>query len=220
MEKKQNFFIYDRKEVLILLLLGTMLTAFAFTLGVHLGKKVNQKLESDPAVGETTLAKTEKDLIPDRVQLTEQMKGVEEASEGAIDRELHDEVAKTGVKLDTPRQMTLPEKTKEETTKDQTVDPAVTGVEVPAMARKLPSGRYTIQVGSYPSIQESKTQVDALEGLGLKPFVRGAYVKGKGRWYRVYLEGFLEQSDAKKAGERFVKQHIVRSFIVVSMPDN
>ena len=40
MEQKQRFFIYDRKEMGVLLFLGVMVAIFAFTLGVHLGKKV------------------------------------------------------------------------------------------------------------------------------------------------------------------------------------
>jgi hypothetical protein len=108
---KQRFFIYDRREMVVLILLGLLIAAFAFTLGVHLGKRVSHQAAHE-AVKEPTPVATSPDLVPNRQELNEQAKGVEQAVEEVLDQSLHDEVARTGVKLETPVPVELPEKTK------------------------------------------------------------------------------------------------------------
>jgi cell division protein FtsN len=118
MEKKQRFFIYDRKEVGVLLLLGVMVAVFAFTLGVHLGKRVTGKASpsghgvptetSSPVTEAPSLAETEQAMT----QPTAVPPAMVEASEEAINHATHDEVSRTGVKLEDSRQLELPEKTK------------------------------------------------------------------------------------------------------------
>lgn len=82
-----------------------------------------------------------------------------------------------------------------------------------------PEGRFTLQIGSYPSIREAKDQVDSMEALGLQPVLRVAEIKGKGKWFRVYLGGFSSRDDAEKAGEGYRSQHVIDSFIVAKMID-
>ena len=43
MERKKRLFIYEGKELTVLVILGSTVAAFAFTLGVHLGKRVSPK---------------------------------------------------------------------------------------------------------------------------------------------------------------------------------
>src|SRR6476620_4017053 len=112
-EQKQRFFIYDRKEMGVLLLLGVLVAVFAFTLGVHLGKRVEQK-PSTPAPHEApteaVAVPTVPDQLPNRQELTEQSKGAQQAADETLSQALHEEVARTGIKLDTPKQTQLPEK--------------------------------------------------------------------------------------------------------------
>lgn len=113
MDKKQRFFIYDRKEVGVLLLLGVLVAVFAFTLGVHLGKKVSGKgavitgthFESASTVTEAA------DVAHD--QVLNQPSGVPvSGTEDMMSQALHDEVIKTGVRLEDTHQVELPSKTK------------------------------------------------------------------------------------------------------------
>jgi cell division protein FtsN len=124
MEQKQRFFIYDRKEMGVLLLLGVMVAIFAFTLGVHLGKRVGpQVIAHGP--GDAESAPTVPDKLPNRQELTEQAKGAQQAADESLNQALHDEVARTGIKLDTPRQLALPEKTVSKNAGATTGGPAV-----------------------------------------------------------------------------------------------
>lgn len=214
MEKKSSFFIYDGREMGILIALGLLVALFAFTLGVHLGKKVGPKGFMERS-RETKLVQTDTDKFPNRQELNEQEKGVNQALGESLNQSLHDEVARTGVKLDTPRQIYLPSAARSRAAGATTLTEEEV---VPAMQRPNPAGRFTIQVGSYPSLGEAKDQVEALEALALTPFIRAAHVEGKGRWYRVFLEGFNSRAEAEDVGDRYVKQHMMESYVVAPMP--
>jgi cell division protein FtsN len=118
MEKKQRFFIYDRKEVGVLMLLGVMVAVFAFTLGVHLGKRVTGKAapagHATPTLGVSPVAEVPATAETEQamVQPTAVPSAMVAASEDAVNQATHDEVTRTGIKLEDTRQLELPEKTK------------------------------------------------------------------------------------------------------------
>jgi cell division protein FtsN len=118
MEKKQRFFIYDRKEVGVLMLLGVMVAVFAFTLGVHLGKRVTGKGapagHTAPTSGVSPVAEVPSTAETEQamVQPTAVPSAMVAASEDALNQATHDEVTRTGIKLEDTRQLELPEKTK------------------------------------------------------------------------------------------------------------
>ncbi|MCM2323985.1 MAG: SPOR domain-containing protein [Oligoflexia bacterium] len=228
MERKQRFFIYDRKEMGVLLLLGVMVAFFAFTLGVHLGKRVGPKGQN-PSGFEASALPTVSDKLPNRQEIQDQTKNAQATVDESLSQALHDEVVRTGVKLDVPRQVQLPEKPRAKEAGATT--PAVEAplslpkaaeakVEVLEAARRVtPAGKFTLQIGSYPSLAEAKDQVDSMEALGLKPFLRAAEIKGKGKWYRVYLGGFVSKDEAEKAGQTHRAQHVIDSYILSKMPE-
>src|SRR5476651_1191800 len=99
MDQKPRLFIYDRKEMGILIILAMMVAIFAFTLGVHLGKKVPAR---PVVVGpvDTAPAVTSQDKTPNRQELTEQGKGTQQAVDESLNQALHDEVTRSGIKAD------------------------------------------------------------------------------------------------------------------------
>ena len=221
MMQKQRLFIYDRKEMGILILLGLTVAVFAFTLGVHLGKKVGPKMIAD-AHSASEVVKTEKDLNPNRQELTEQSEGIQQAADETLNQELHDEVARSGIRLDVARQVDLPGKSKSKnggaTTSAENQNNQVL-MEFPSLVRNVPDGNYTLQIGSFSAANEAKDRIESLQALGLKPFVRAAEVKGKGQWFRVCLGGFESKDSAEQAGEKFISQHLVDSFIVQKLAE-
>jgi hypothetical protein len=51
----------------------------------------------------------------------------------------------------------------------------------------------------------------------LSPFMREAEVKGKGKWYRLYLGGYPNKNAAEQAGEKYRSQRKIASFIVSNL---
>ena len=195
-----------------------MVALFAFTLGVHLGKKVGGKAAHSEA-GETHTAHTADDHTPGRVEMTENARGTEQTVDSALTETLHGEVGRTGIKLNTPRQVDLPKKTVSKTGGATTLPSGMHGAEseLPALSRNAPKGEYTLQIGSYPKLVDAKDHIAALEALGVQPFVRAAAVKGE-RWYRIYYGGYPTVKEAERVGDRFKKQHVIETFIVAKMP--
>jgi cell division protein FtsN len=230
MEQKQRFFIYDRKEMGVLLLLGTLVALFAFTLGVHLGKRVGPKAAALPGQ-EPISASTLGDKFPNRQELVEQGRGANQAAEESLNQALHEEVVRTGIKLDDHKQVNLPEKTRAEkvgVAKPEAVEPlpiqrtvepisehGATVDHTPADSAPAPelAAKFTLQIGSHPSLSDAKVQLDDLEAKGLKPFQREAVVKGR-KWYRVFVGGFSNKEAAEKAGHRYVSQHVIQAFVI------
>ncbi|MCC7442843.1 MAG: SPOR domain-containing protein [Bdellovibrionales bacterium] len=209
MDPRSRFFVYDRKEMVLLILLGVAVALFAFTLGIHLGKTVGEGARSaqEPPVALLTPGQ---DRVPTRPDFAEQEKKVAGAADETLFQELHDEVGKSGVQLNPPRQVKLPEQAISEKA------PAAEGTS-PADSDH-PSGRFTIQVGSFPSAAEASAKAAALSSAGMQPFVRAAEVPGKGEWHRVYIGGFGSEAEAQKEGQRLQQSKAFDSFIVARMP--
>ncbi len=263
-KSRQRMFIYDRKEVTVLTVLGVLVALFAFTLGVHLGKKVRGGLGSWTGPDAQSVD-TSTDKIPEPGDLTEQSKGAFGAVDDTLSHMLRDEVEKAGLKLDQGRQIDLPKgtvskeggATTEYKAKDLAEAPAnqeaaqnsvqkavqkPAPLEAPAHSEAahaapkadsvpsapkgsapaqpaapeaaMTSGKFTLQVGSHPTLAESIEQMDRLKAQGLEAFRKSVDLKEKGLWHRVYLGGYASKDEAEKAGAKFRDQHLVESFVV------
>ncbi|MGZ3689765.1 MAG: SPOR domain-containing protein, partial [Bdellovibrionota bacterium] len=138
-------------------------------------------------------------------EIAEQSKGVDTVIDESLNQELHDEVAKNGLKLGNSRQVDLPKEPKSDNGGATTLkshEPATV------------AGNFTLQVGSHPALEEAKNQMTKLEEHGLKPFLKEVELGGKGKWYRVYLGDFASKDTAEKAGEKYRSEQVIRSFIV------
>jgi cell division protein FtsN len=237
-DQKRRLFIYDRKEVGILILLGVGVALFAFTLGVHLGKQVVPKateaaLEAKP-VDPLTAAEPS---APSRVEISGEVKNVPAAVDETLDQSLRDEIAKTGMKVDKTRQVELPSTvhaSKETTSPEVGAEGNAPKKSAPvatapkSMARKSEpatesaaenvSSRYTLQVGSYPSLREAEPELLKLNENGLRAEVREVELTGKGKWFRLFVGQFDTIKDAEKAGKSFKKERRIADFVVVHAP--
>ncbi len=231
MEPRQRLFIYDRKEMAVLVLLALTVALFAFTLGVHLGKRVGPKGmltgANDPGLIEGV-----EDSVPNRAEIAEQAKGAPQAGDESLNQALHDEVSRTGIKLDRPRQVALPSETKTKTAgattleglkaeKAEALKPSYENSvnSIPAAVRQSPPGRYTLQVGSFKTFPEARDRVETLEALAMKPVLRSVDLKTKGKWFRVYLGGYASKDEAEEAGARYKAKHMIDSFLVANRVD-
>jgi len=223
---KQRLYIYGRREIVILLFLAFMVTLFAFTLGVHFGKNIGgPKIET--AKTETAVAGMGQDKVPNRQELAEQSVGVNQAADETMNQALHEEVVRTGLKLDRAMQVELPEKTKAPT-KGATTNADKKSVAAVAehVAEDKPQedqvevGKYTLQIGAFRTEEEAKDRVSFLEAAGQKPFYKNVDLKSKGKWYRVYLGHYRSSEQAEEAGLRYKAQNVIESFVVSNKLEN
>lgn len=219
MDTKRKLFIYDRKEVGILILLGVGVALFAFTLGVHLGKQVVPKTNEVVATHESIEpVDAVKEQNPNRNEIANETKNVPAAVDETLDQTLRDEVAKTGMQIDKPKPLNLPTETKNENAPTGRPEIGSTTATAPAPTRL--NGRYTLQVGSYPSRSEVEPVVVRLNEQGLRAEVKEVEIKGKGKWFRLLVGQFPTVAEAEKAGTTYKKESRIGDFVVVRATDS
>src|SRR5581483_6579621 len=208
MQQKQRVFIYDRKEMGVLTLLGVMVAVFAFTLGVHLGKKVATQPKATSPVGDTAPVATLNDQVPEARELHDNAKGAEQAADETLSQSLKEEVKQVGVKTEKAVQVELPKQPKNanagattlqslkklseqmngETAQAPAKDESEEAQPAPGQSEEgRHGGRFALQIGSYPVLADAKARIDEVSKAGLKPYLKEAEIKGRGRWYRVLL---------------------------------
>ncbi|MBI4925303.1 MAG: SPOR domain-containing protein [Bdellovibrio sp.] len=194
MTEKPKFYIYARQEMKIVIFLSIAVIFFAFTLGVHLGKRISPKgTFSSPK--DPTAVKALSDVTPDRNEIIEQTQGVSETSEEEVHQALQEEIKETGLRLEKSRQVDLPAK----------------------VSIKKMQHTYTLQIGSFPDQKTANEKLDQLKNSGISPVLKEVNLKGKGKWYRLYIGEFTSADKAKEAGLEYKSKKIIENFVVANL---
>ena len=209
MEQKPRFLIYSSKEMAVLLVLVALVAVFAFTYGVHLGKRVPPKMEAAPTHSEIPMAESAPEAIPNRREVDAHAKGTEQAADEGLSQTLRDEVTRTGIRVETSRQVQLPKETRAEKLAKGTAD-------APA---KVEGGRFALQLGSFPTVQEARAVQKEFGEKGVKAVIRSAKNREGKNLFRVFSGSFASRSQAEDAGKTFVIRNLVETFVVVPNPD-
>lgn len=204
-----------------------MVGVFAFTFGIHLGKRVPPKTPASHAAeghGSESGASEVNQLAdhqPTRYEAQEQVAQAEGIAEVLAEEGLREEVAKSGLRLNTSRQVELPKVAVTE----KTGEPAESGEEpvevsallAQALKRTTPEGKFTIQISAFAVTDAAKVEITLkkLAESGLTPWVREVSIPSKGRWYRVYQGGFETKDAAGKAGGELKSRGAIAGFVVV-----
>lgn len=237
--KKHKLYLYDRNELTLLTLMFAVALLFTFTLGLHLGKGLGLKVapggeESAP----TARLEGADESLPSREELDSKIPGIDSAVVDALSRTLQEEVAKTGVRLDVPRQVELPKGARsEKLEKHMKVEPAAAPkpskleetMEKIDVAKRDETGFakqidtsvkpfYQLQIGSYPTEDEANKKAKLLEMAGYQPRVHKSNLGSKGTWYRVLVGEFETTAQAEAYGKEQVKNRSLDSYIVIKKP--
>ena len=78
---------------------------------------------------------------------------------------------------------------------------------------------YSIQVGAVRKLDDAVNMIDSLKRGGHNVFYRYEKVKGKGEWYRVYIERFGSKEDAEKEAKRLMEQNLISDYIIRMLSD-
>ncbi len=224
--------IYERKEVILLGVLSLLVAVFAFTFGIHLGKRVPPK--GKPAAHEGSSVGQVNQISDQEPTRAEAQEKVAEATAGAgqiLDQTLKEEVGAAGLQLEKPVQVELPKKTiaekkavseKKGTTEKKVIPqktPA-TGDLASALARNAPAGAFTVQILAAPA-SESESLGKSLarfSAAGLEPWARRAEIVGKGSWIRLYQGGFASRELAEKSAAGWKAAGTIDSYVVTKSP--
>lgn len=180
MDENNKVIIFEKKEIILVLIFVVVLIITSFTLGIRLGKKL--------ALDESGIK-------------NEDVKTVELKSTDEEDVE---------AKLSEDSKLTDEEKLKklmdESKTRLSNELEKFSSDEKPAETSEAPqssmTGKYTIQLGSYNTVEEAKQFAEGFTVRGYNPIINEVKIEGKGVWYRVSLGLFNTVEEAKK----YIKQ--------------
>lgn len=176
MEENNKVIVFEKKEIILVLIFVLVLIITSFTLGIRLGKK---------------LAFSDAGIKDEDVKAVELKSTVEEDVEATIseDTKLTDEEKLK--KLMDESKTRLTDELEKFSSEEKPV--ANTAPEAPnAMA-----GKYTIQLGSYNNLDEAKQFAEGFTVRGYSPIINEVKIEGKGTWYRVSLGLFNSVDEAK-----------------------
>ena len=200
MDEKSNLYVFERKEVFLIFVFMILIGVTSFILGVKVGKQY-----SFEAAG----FKSE-----DR-QTVELMSQQEET--------IHEGGKPSDVQIDTKNlrekmNESLEQKIKEELEKETKPAPVEIEPVVEAKPTTAPSidpmtGKFTIQLGSYRTLDEAEQFANGFKIKGYNPIISQKEIEGRGTWFRVSLGAFDNLSQAKdyilKEKELFMGQDYV-----------
>lgn len=182
MEENNKVVIFEKKEIALILIFVMVLIITTFTLGIQLGKKLafkdaGVKDEDVKAVElKSTVEEDAEKTLSQDTQLTddEKLKKLMDESKTRLSDEL--QKFSSEEKPATANQSTAP---------------------VEASAPNSMAGKYTIQLGSYNTIEEAKQFAEGFTVRGYSPIINEVKIEGKGTWYRVSLGLFNSVEETK-----------------------
>jgi cell division protein FtsN len=194
LEEKGSLFVFDRTEVVLILVFVLIIAATSFTLGIRVGKKL--LLESRGF--------TQQDVRTIELKSTkeEYVDQLGKKDEVITDEKLQDEQFKR-IKEEFEKLENSPV-VKEEANSEESDQTEVTNTEAveapaeqPAAEEENPYlGKYTIQLGSYQSLEDAKNFAEGFVLKGYDPIINRVEIEGKGFWYRVSIGAFENRNEA------------------------
>jgi hypothetical protein len=78
---------------------------------------------------------------------------------------------------------------------------------------------YSIQIASYQKRQLAVNAVEKLRKDALEAFYRSQEIKGKGVWYRIYIDRFASIAEAQKTAVGMQQQKIISDYYIRRLPE-
>jgi septal ring-binding cell division protein DamX len=190
MEESNKVYVFEKKELFLVFLFVFILGIICFTLGVKLGKKLS--LESSGVTKEDQLAIDLKSDVEESAEIEspqeklsdeEKLKELMNESKDKLNQEIKESASESNI----PKPNIVPEEVPTQKTESSKQEISKTSYD----------DKYTIQLGSYSTIDEAKQFAEGFSVRGYNPIVNEVVIEGKGIWYRVSLGVFETVQEAK-----------------------
>lgn len=196
---KQKLFIYERREMFVLTLIGVFGLLFLFTLGVHWAKKLNMIAAPSDLHQASAPVEVADEKVPDFQERADLERVSLEEVDQVLTQNLQEEVERTGIRLEVVRPLSLPQQQK-----------------ALAQSQKRPPAQkpaFSLQVGAFQSLKQAEVFVDSLRSHGLKAQIHSVQHQGKVN-YRVYLGEFSDKKAALQKGKLYQNKKWIKSFTI------
>jgi len=184
MEENNRVIVFEKKEIILILIFVLVLLVTSFTLGIRFGKKLAGDIGHHVKQEETHHKEAT----------------LESPEEEAADKALLDSQAMS----DDEKLAKLTEHSKDELNKElskfseQKIESTPASAADPSLAiTSTMVGKFTIQLGSYNTAEEAKQFAEGFTVRGYSPIINEVKIPEKGVWYRVSLGMFKTVDEAK-----------------------
>ena len=82
---------------------------------------------------------------------------------------------------------------------------------------KLPTSGWSIQIGSYPTMEEARSKSDSIKDTYAQVYTVTASIEGD-TWYRVRIAGYPTKADAESGKRQMESQHQEFDYLVFKTP--
>ena len=224
MDSKTELLVFNKKEIIVIVVLLGLVALFSFTLGLRLGKtlgvtKASVPIEHSPlSTGEPASERLEVSEHPPHVDHAEP--GISsEHTEHAPATGRHDAISQNEKAAEEPNHAAEDRADTElanEINKEKIHIAKPVHLSLPTEKKTKGKGEvnYTLQVGSHRTIAEATEQVTTLKRLELDAFYLEAKLPGKGTWYRVGVGVFPSKEVAEKTAAKWKVSKALPNFIV------
>jgi cell division protein FtsN len=180
MEENNKVIVFEKKEIILVLIFVVVLIITSFTLGIRLGKK---------------LSLSEAGFQESDVKALELKSNLEEDAEKSVETESQLSDEEKLKKLMEESKGRLTEELEKFSSEEK---PAVSANASSVKSTSSPmAGKFTIQLGSYNTMDEAKQFAEGFTVRGYSPIINEVKIPGKGNWYRVSLGLFNTVDEAK-----------------------
>jgi septal ring-binding cell division protein DamX len=181
MEENNRVIVFEKKEIILVLIFVLVLLVTSFTLGIRFGKKLGADI--NPEVKQEVVKEDVNLLSPEE----------EEANKA---------LSESQATSDEEKLLKLTEQSKEELSKELSKFSEEKLETTPASDPSLKTkssmvGKFTIQLGSYNTADEAKQFAEGFTVRGYSPIINEVSIPDKGVWYRVSLGIFKTVEEAK-----------------------
>lgn len=180
MEENNKVIVFEKKEIILILIFIVVFIITSFTLGIRLGKKLSMQ---------------EAGVTQEDVKTVKLKSVVEEDAEATVAEESKLTDEEKLKKLMDESKTRLNDELDKFTSEESATSEAATSQAEPTQSPM--AGKYTIQLGSYNTVDEAKQFAEGFTVRGYNPIINEVKIPGKGNWYRVSL-GLFDTVDAAK----------------------
>ncbi len=212
MDEKSNFYVFEKKEVLLVILFVILVSVTSFLFGLKIGSSYSFESSGNTEAEKSLLGNESKSIefiSKEEEQVKELVKEaptekndinekIQESLKSKIMNEFSDQNKKfldQGSKQKEKAQDSNDSAAQNEVS----MDSPVVEEQSDEIVKKEDnySGKYTIQLGSYRTISEAKEFAEGFKVLGYSPVINEVEIQGRGNWFRVSLGVFDNLAGAK-----------------------
>ncbi len=220
MSEKSNFYVFEKKEILLVVLFVILVAVTSFLFGLKIGSSYSfdqagfssqekEMLNKQP--GKVEFISKEEERVQDIIEKKEDRakedinKEIQESLKNKIIQEFSNENKKF---QDNSAQKKIQNKVNDASAVQESVENTqgepvtepedeLSEQQEPASVGDSFSGKYTIQLAAFQTISEAKEFAEGFKVLGYSPIINEKEIQGRGNWFRVSLGVFDNLSGAK-----------------------